>query len=162
MLDIVANYYCIPFQEKLKNQNWENGKKTNFGADFGSFDPNLVPKSFFMGFTSTWYCYKLYKLSLNTISRKTKEPNLSKWQKSSFGSDFGPFGPNLSCFFFFFFFFSKIWLRQSLDIMVRYYHVHYRKKQMIQLWENLVMSRRADRLRDESDFIGPCPTNVER
>ena len=104
MLDIVANYYYIPFQEKLKNQNWENGKKTNFGADFGSFDSNLVPKSFFMGFTSTWYCYKLYKLSLNTISRKTKEPNLSKWQKSSFGSDFGPFGPNLSCFFFFFFF----------------------------------------------------------
>ena len=46
--------------------------------------------------------------------------------------------------------------------MVRYHHVHYRKKQMIQPWENLVMNRRADRLRDESDFIGPCPTNVER
>ena len=34
--------------------------------------------------------------------------------------------------FFFFFFFSKIWLRQSLDIMVRYQHVKYQKKLMIQ------------------------------
>ena len=31
-----------------------------------------------------------------------------------------------------FFFFSKIWLRQSLDIMVRYQHVKYQKKLMIQ------------------------------
>ena len=28
------------------------------------------------------------------------------------------------------FFFSKIWLRQSLDIMVCYYHVPYQKKLM--------------------------------
>ena len=97
------------------------------------------------------------------FQEKLKNQTCVNGKKSSFGSDFGPFGPNLSWFFFFFFFFfSKIWLRQSLDIMVRYHHVHYRKKQMIQPWENLVMSRQADRLRDESDFIGPCPTNVER
>ena len=29
---------------------------------------------------------------------------------------------------------------------------------MIQFWENLVTDGRTD----ESDFIGPCPTNVER
>ena len=29
---------------------------------------------------------------------------------------------------FFFFFFSKIWLRQSLDVIVRYHHVQYQKK----------------------------------
>ena len=29
-------------------------------------------------------------------------------------------------------FVSKIWLRQSLDIMVRYHHVRYQKKLMIQ------------------------------
>ena len=29
-------------------------------------------------------------------------------------------------------FFSKIWLRQSLNIMVTYYHVQYQKKLMIQ------------------------------
>ena len=34
---------------------------------------------------------------------------------------------------------------------------------MIQSWENLVTDGRADRRTDEeSDFIGRCPTNVER
>ena len=64
------------------------------------------------------------------------------------------------------FFSSKIWLHQSLDIMVIYHHVQYQKKLMIQSWENLVMDGRTDRQRDkqtgESDFIGRCPTNVER
>ena len=36
------------------------------------------------------------------------------------------------------FFFQKIWLRQSLDIMVSYHHVQYQKKLMIQPSENLV------------------------
>ena len=44
-------------------------------------------------------------------------------KKPSFESDFGLFGTNLAhqllFFFFCFFFFSKIWLRQSLDLMVR-------------------------------------------
>ena len=35
------------------------------------------------------------------------------------------------------FFKKKIWLRQSLDIMVSYHHVKYQKKLMIQSWENL-------------------------
>ena len=30
--------------------------------------------------------------------------------------------------FFFLFLFSKIWLRQSLDVIVRYHHVQYQKK----------------------------------
>ena len=29
-------------------------------------------------------------------------------------------------------FFSKTWLRQSLDVMVSYHHVQYKKKLMIQ------------------------------
>ena len=33
---------------------------------------------------------------------------------------------------------------------------------MIQSWENLVTDGRTDRQTDESDFIGRCPTNVER
>ena len=33
-------------------QTWENGKKPNFGPDFGPFDPNLIIplKKFFRGF----------------------------------------------------------------------------------------------------------------
>ena len=48
---------------------------------------------------------------------------------------------------------------QSLDIMVSYHHVQYQKKLMIQSWENLVTDGRTT---DENDFIGRCPTNVER
>ena len=32
------------------NQTWENVKKINFGADFGSFGSNLGPKNFFRRF----------------------------------------------------------------------------------------------------------------
>ena len=56
------------------------------------------------------------------------------------------------------YFFSKSWLCHSLDVMVSYYHVQYQKKPMIQSWENLV----TDGQTDKSDFIGRCPTNVER
>ena len=70
----------------------------------------------------------------------------------------GPFGPNSDRQFFF----SKIWLRQSLDIMANYHHVQVQKKLMIQSWENLVTDGRTDARTDESDFIGGCPTNVER
>ena len=34
-------------------QTWESGNKTNFGPDFGLFDPNFGPKFFIVGFTST-------------------------------------------------------------------------------------------------------------
>ena len=54
--------------------------------------------------------------------------------------------------------FSKIWLRQSLDIIVSYHNVQYHKKLMIQFWENLV----TDGQTDESDFIRRCLTNAER
>ena len=45
-------------------------------------------------------------------------------KKTSFGPDFAPFGPNWGCHFPP----PKIWLRQSLDLMVRYHHVQYQKK----------------------------------
>ena len=45
-------------------------------------------------------------------------------KKPSFGPDFGPFGQNSGRQIFF----SKIWRRQSLDIMVSYHHVQYQKK----------------------------------
>ena len=35
------------------NQTWKKDKKPNFGPDFGLFDPNLGPQTFFAGFTST-------------------------------------------------------------------------------------------------------------
>ena len=52
--------------------------------------------------------------------------------------------------------FSKIWLRQSLDVMVSYHHKQYQEKLLIQSWENLVTDGQIDGQTDESDFIGRC------
>ena len=83
-------------------------------------------------------------------------------KKLSFGPNVGAFVPNLGRQFFF----TKIRLRQSLDIMVRYHHVKYQKKIMIRSWGNLVTDGRTDGRTDgqtdESGFIGQCPTNVKR
>ena len=75
----------MQFPRKLINQTGENGKKPNFGHDFGSFgsilSPPLLPKFFLWDLPQRdiRYCCKvpLYK-----ISRKINEPNLRKWQKN--------------------------------------------------------------------------------
>ena len=53
---------------------------------------------------------------------------------------------------------KKIWLRQSLDTMVRYHHAQYQIKLMIQSWENLETDGRSERRTDwrtddKSDFM---------
>ena len=53
-------------------------------------------------------------------------------EKLHFESNLGPLHPNSGRQTFF----SKIWLRQSLDIMVSYRHVRYQKKLMIQSAEH--------------------------
>ena len=91
---------------------------------------------------ASYYCMQFQGKLMNQTREKGKKP--------CFRHDFGPFAPNSGPQIFF----SKIWLRQSLDIMVSYHHVQYQKKLMIQSWENLVA--------DESNFIGRCPINIER
>ena len=72
---------------------------------------------------------------------------------------------------------SKIWHRQSLDIMAIFHHVYYQKKPMIQSWGNLVMDGRMDGRTEEqihwqrdremegqmheSDFMGCYATNFD-
>ena len=101
--------------------------------------------------------------------------NKENGEKPHFGPDLGLLAPNSYRQIFFFW---KIWLCQSLDIMVNYHYVLYQKKLIIQSWKNLVtdgetdeqMDGRTDgqteggtyRQMDESDFIERCPTNVER
>ena len=75
-------------------------------------------------------------------------------KKPSFGPNCAQFGPNSVRQILV----SNIWLRQSLDIKVSYYHAQYQKKLMIQSWEYLVTDGQAH----ESYFIGRCPTNVKR
>ena len=40
MLEVVASYHCIQFQEKLMIQTQENGKKLYFTPDLGPLGPN--------------------------------------------------------------------------------------------------------------------------
>ena len=54
-----------------------------------------------------------------------------------------------------YFFFSKIWLHQSLHIMVSYHHLQYQKKLMTQSWQNLVTNGQMDRQRVQRDLIEP-------
>ena len=42
-LDNVPSYHPMQFLGKLMNQTSENGKKPNFGPDFGLFGPKLGP-----------------------------------------------------------------------------------------------------------------------
>ena len=128
-------------------RKWQ--KKTNFGPNFDLFGPNWTPKLFSVGFTST-KCYTL----LRAIFVCNFKDNMAK--NFIFGPDSGPLDPNSSHKFFF----SKIWLCQSLDIMVSYHHVQYQKKTNDPILRKLSKGRK-DRQTDESDFIGHCPTNVE-
>ena len=123
------------------NQTWENGKKPNFGPNFGLFGPNLGPKIFFVCSNSTTLLDVRHcrKLSPYAISRKTYDPNSRKWRKTSFWTWLGSLDPDSGRQYF-----SKIWLRQLWDIMVSYHHEHYQKKLMIQPWESFVMDGRTD------------------
>ena len=80
MSNIVASYYCILYQEKLKNQTWENGKKklilgltlahlAKFGLQFFFF--------IFKNLASSVTRYHGQLLSC-TISEKTDDSILKK------------------------------------------------------------------------------------
>ena len=75
MLDIVASYHCMKFQEKVMNQTCENDKKPSFGPKFGL-------QKFYSWILTLLDVIHSYKLSLCAISRKTNEPSLRKLQKT--------------------------------------------------------------------------------
>ena len=54
MLDIVASYRRMQFQEKLMIEAQENGEKSQFGLDSGLLGPNSGRQTFFQksGFVS--------------------------------------------------------------------------------------------------------------
>ena len=103
---------------------------------------------------SSYHCMQFqWKIMIQTS-------NSRNWQKTLFWVWFrlvGPkFGPPAK------FVFTKIWLHQSVDIMISYHHVQYQKKIMIPSWENIATDGRTGRQTDEISFIGCYPTNVER
>ena len=84
-----------------------------------SFDPNLGPKNVFHGFhldiVASYHCMQFQgKLMIQTQENGGKP---------HFRPDLGLLRPNSGHEIF-----SKIWLCQSLDIMISYHYVQYRKK----------------------------------
>ena len=106
----------MQFQEKLMNQTWKNGKKPNFRPGFSLFCPNLDPKNFLHRF----YRYEMLDIvtSCHCIQFQGKLiiQTQENGKKPHFGPDLVLLGPNSGGQIF-----SKIWLCQSLDIMVSYY-----------------------------------------
>ena len=58
-------------------------------------DPVWVPRNFSSWVLPLLVVRQCYKLSSYGISRKTNGQTLKNDKKPNFGSDFGPFGPNL-------------------------------------------------------------------
>ena len=127
-------------------RKWGEKKQTNLGPDFGLFGPNLGAKKILLVLTppNVRHCCKPL---LYVISQKTNEQNLRKWQKKLVSETI--LAPLTQIQADNFFFFSKIWLQQSLDIMVNYHHLQYQKKLMIQSWEILVTDGWTDRWTDQ-------------
>ena len=96
------------------------------------------PKFFFVDFISIW-CYTFLQAIIVCNSRKTNKPNLTKCQKNIVS---GLVLAQLTQIRAAKFFKKSGWL--SLDIIVSYHLVQYRKKIMIKSWENVVGARRTD------------------
>ena len=124
---------------KANLRKWQ--KKLSFGPNFGPFDLNLGPNFFsLLDIVASYHCMQFQGKLMKQTWENCKKP--------SFKPDFGPFGPNLGPNFIYLFF-SKIWLRQSLDIIVSYHHAQHQKKLMIQSWENVVTDGHTDGQTDE-------------
>ena len=104
LLNIVVSYHCIQFQGKLINQTRKNDKKASFRSNFVLFLQIFDPQKSFLWFLPLPDVIHCYQLSLYAISRKTKEPNLRKWQKKLIS------GPILVCF-------CKIWFPKIFSVV---------------------------------------------
>ena len=104
-------------------------KKTSFGTDFG---PNLGPKIFFHGFyfyymvdiVASYHCMQFQGKLMNQTWENGKKP--------SFGTDFGPFGPNVDPRNFY----HGIYLYYMLEVVASYHCMQFQGKLMNQTWGN--------------------------
>ena len=140
------------------NQTWENGKYPNFGPNFGPFGPNLGPQNF-----SSWviplldvkHCRKLslYPRNFKNINRTSRKHMIQTQEigkKPHFESNLRPLGPNSG----------------PDSSSVTRYHGHLSSCTISKKTNDSILKKcsdgRTDRQTHESDFIGRCPTRVER
>ena len=107
---------------KLMDQTWENGKKPNFGLNFGSFGQNLGPKYFFLWVVPLLDVRHCCKLSYMQFQVKLMNQT---WENDKKNLVSGTILACLTQVRTANFFWSKIWLYQSLHIIVSYHHVQY-------------------------------------
>ena len=100
------------------NQTWQNAEKPNFLPHFGPFSPNMAPQKFLVGFISIRFQKLSQAITVCNFSEKEWSKRQQNGKKPHFRPKLGPLGRQI---------FLKIWLRQSLDIMVSYHHVNIRK-----------------------------------
>ena len=83
------------------NQTLKNGKKPNFGPDFGPFGSNLGTQTFLSWVLPLLDVRHCCKLSSYVISIENYDPNSRKWRKTSFWAWFRSVGVKFGPPFFF-------------------------------------------------------------
>ena len=136
----------MQFKRKLINQTCKNGKKPNFGSDFGLFWPKFDLKTFFVGFTSS-SCYTL--LQAITVCN-VKENWLTRLEKMAKNLVFWPkFGPQR-------FFFHEFYIWKMLEIVANYHWMLFQGKLMNQIWENGKKNKSQTQFWPKKFFCGFC------
>ena len=92
-----------------------------------------------LNIVASYHCMQFQGKLIIYTQKNGKKPN--------FGPDLRPLGPYSDCKNFFF---PKIWISQSLDIQSN--------DPLLKIFSD----GRTDGQTDENDFIGRCPSNVER
>ena len=90
LLDVIhcCELSLFTISKKNNEPNLRKWQKPSFAPDFGSFGPKFWPSKIFLWILSLLDVRHYCKLSLYVASRKITEPNLRKWQKTSFRPDF--------------------------------------------------------------------------
>ena len=143
----------MQFQRKLTNQTWENGKKPNFGPDFGPFgSPNFF--SWILPLLDIRYCCKV---SLYAISKKTYQPSLRKCQKKPSWAQLWPiwskFGPTIL---------ASLVTRHRGQLSSCTISKKTNDSILIKLSDRRTAGRTNREQTNQSDFIGRCPSDVKR
>ena len=116
--------YRLPLyavSRKTNETNFRKWQKNKFWDRFWNLRPKFGPQTFLCG----WYLYKMLEVVASyhcmQFHRKLMNRTWESGKKPSFRSDFGPNSGHQ-------YLFKKIWLCQSLDIMVSYHRVQYQNK----------------------------------
>ena len=159
----VMHCYKLSFYvilRKTTEPHLRKWKKTQCRARFWSLWLKFGPKKLFSQILSLLDVRHCCKLSQHTISKKTNEPNLRKWQKTLV---LGPLLTHL----------AKIWTTnfffKNLAPPVPRYYGQLSSCTILEKTNDPILRKLSDGRADgqtdvtteESDFIGRCPTYVE-